>query len=118
MTREEALKEYIIDKYGSVNAFCVHSGINPSTMASVFRRGLGGASGDLILKICKVLHISADKLLGEGVIQKKIMDVHEVTQFDLELLTAYHEKEDVQLVIDKLLGVQAPLPPIFDNDKT
>ena len=115
-TRAELLKNYINEKYGSINSFCMQSGIAPSTMASIFRRGIGGASGDLLLKICKELGISADKLLGEGKIEKRVMDIHEVSHFDLELLTAYYEKVDLQEAVNILLGV-TPKPHNFPTEQ-
>jgi len=110
MTREELLREFIVEKYGSINSFCMENDISPSTMSSIFKRGLGGASGDLILKICKILNISADKLLGDNKIERRTMDIHEVTRFDLELLTSYYEKDEVREAINILLGLK-PLPP-------
>lgn len=110
MTREELLRDCIVEKYGSVNIFCLENGISPSTMSSIFKRGIGGASGDLILKICRVLNISADKLLGENKIERRTMDIHEVTRFDLELLTSYYEKEDVREAVNILLGLKPAAP--------
>ena len=39
MTREEALKEYIIKQYGTMQGFCLESGIPKSTLSTILQRG-------------------------------------------------------------------------------
>lgn len=113
MTREEKLKEYIIAQYGTLTSFCLTTGIPKSSLSNVLQRGLGGASVDLILKICDALRIDVGKL-HKGIIEKEKMTIYDVTPFDLELLTAYHDS-DYQSAINKLLNVQPELPKEIAN---
>lgn len=72
MTREEYLKQLIIEDSGTLKDFAKKINMPYTTLYSI-SRNVGGASIDNILKICKVLGISADDLAemeGVGDIQK------------------------------------------------
>lgn len=67
MTREEYLKQLIIEDAGTLKDFAKKINMPYTTLYSI-SRNVGGASIDNILKICKVLGISADDLAEmEGV---------------------------------------------------
>lgn len=67
MTREEYLKQLIIEDSGTLKDFAKKINMPYTTLYSI-SRNVGGASIDNILKICKVLGISADDLAEmEGV---------------------------------------------------
>ncbi len=67
MTREEYLKQLIIEDPGTLKDFAKKINMPYTTLYSI-SRNVGGASIDNILKICKVLGISADDLAEmEGV---------------------------------------------------
>lgn len=59
---EQKLKNLIIEKYGSLKKFSEISDIPWSTLDSVLKRGVNNANVSNIIKICKNLDISADKL--------------------------------------------------------
>lgn len=61
MTREEYLKQLIIEDSGTLKDFAKKINMPYTTLYSI-SRNVGGASIDNILKICKVLGISADDL--------------------------------------------------------
>lgn len=65
MTTEEKLKEFILKRYQSVREFSILSDIPYSTIASIFKRGIGNSSVTNVIKICKALDISVDAL-AEG----------------------------------------------------
>lgn len=65
MNLEEKLKEYILQKYSSLREFAFSIDMAPSTLDSIFSRGIGKTSVNNIIKICKKLNISADAL-GDG----------------------------------------------------
>ena len=117
MTREEALREYIIDQYGSLASFCLEANIPKSSLSNVLQRGLGGASLDLILKICNALRIDVVKL-NNGVIEKRKLSIYDVTQYELELLTSYREHPEFHSAIEKLLDIHKPLPKEMSNEET
>lgn len=67
MTREEYLKQLIIEDSVTLKDFAKKINMPYTTLYSI-SRNVGGASIDNILKICKVLGISADDLAEmEGV---------------------------------------------------
>ena len=116
MTREELLKEYIIKQYGTLQGFCLESGIPKSTLSTVLQRGLGGASMDLIMKICDSLNIDIGKLRN-GIIEKRKLSIYEVTSYELELLTSYREHPEFHSAIEKLLDIHKPLPKEMSHEE-
>lgn len=62
MSIESALKNLIIEKYGSILAFSRVCEVPNSTINSFLTRGIGTATLSNILKVCNTLHISADEL--------------------------------------------------------
>ena len=90
--------------------------IPPTSLFNIFKRGMDGVSISLLIKVCKALGISLDAL-SEGRIERKTMDIHEVTKFDLELLTAYYEKEELQDAVNILLGISPKAPDLPTIDE-
>ena len=62
MTIEEKLKEYILERYQSIREFTQAVDMSYSTVDSILRRGIGNSSVTNVIKICKILKISADEL--------------------------------------------------------
>lgn len=61
-TIETELKNIILSKYKSLLSFTKTINLPYSTLDSVFKRGVNNTSVTTIIKICKALGISADKL--------------------------------------------------------
>ena len=57
MTREQRLRNLILDNYPSLRQFAKETDIPYSTLMTLLSRGIGGASFDVILQICKALNI-------------------------------------------------------------
>lgn len=57
MSREQKLRNLILDKYTSLRRFAVEADIPYSTLMTLLSRDIGGASFDIIIKICKKLEI-------------------------------------------------------------
>ena len=57
MSREQNLRNLIIDKYTSLRKFSKEADIPYSTLMTILSRGIGGASFDVIVLICKKLEI-------------------------------------------------------------
>lgn len=70
MTIEEKLKDYILSNYKSLRNFVNSSGIDLpySTIDGMLKRGIGNATIDNVLKICKTLNISADELANNRIV--------------------------------------------------
>ncbi|MTP79863.1 hypothetical protein GMB70_14550 [Turicibacter sanguinis] len=67
---EAQLKELILSRYKSLRAFTIEIDIPYSTIDTMLKRGIGGASVTTVLKVCKALEIDADEL-SEGRITSK-----------------------------------------------
>ena len=63
MTREQVLRNLILDRYTSLRQFAIHADIPYSTLMTLLSRDVGGASFDVVIKICRTLQI--DPLLLE-----------------------------------------------------
>ena len=54
-TREQMLRWRILDEYGSLRRFAAAVDIPYSTLLTLLTRGVGGASFDTVLRICRAL---------------------------------------------------------------
>ena len=57
MNREQKLRNMILDRYPSLRQFAIEADIPYSTLMTLLSRDVGGASFDVIIKICKQLDI-------------------------------------------------------------
>ena len=57
MTREQKLRNLILDRYKSLRQFAFESEIPYSTLMTILSRDLGGASFDVVVKICRTLDV-------------------------------------------------------------
>lgn len=57
MTREQKLRNRILDEYSSLRQFSMEADIPYSTLMTLLSRGIGGASFDVVVQICKKLQI-------------------------------------------------------------
>ena len=64
MTREQLLRNLILDRYQSLRRFAIEADIPYSTLMTLLSRDLGGASFDVVMKICRALGIDPMELYG------------------------------------------------------
>lgn len=57
MDRETKLRNIILDKFISLRQFSVEADIPYSSLMTILSRGVGGASFDTVVQICKKLDI-------------------------------------------------------------
>lgn len=57
MNRELKLRNLILDRYASLRQFANDADIPYSTLMTLLSRGVGGASFDIVIRICKILGI-------------------------------------------------------------
>ncbi len=57
MNREQKIRNLILDRYSSLRQFAIETDIPYSTLMTLLSRDVGGASFDIIIKICKHLNI-------------------------------------------------------------
>lgn len=60
--RTEIIENLIDEKFPSAKAFAEHIEIPYTTLKSILKRGIGNATVDNVLKICKGLGITTDQL--------------------------------------------------------
>lgn len=58
MSRELRLRNMILDRYVSLRQFAKETDIPYSTLMTLLARDIGGASFDVVMKICRKLEIS------------------------------------------------------------
>ena len=57
MIREENIRNLILDNYTSLRQFAKEANIPYSTLMTLLSRDIGGASFDIVIRICKQLNI-------------------------------------------------------------
>lgn len=62
MNREERLRNLILDGYVSLRQFSIEADIPYSTLMTMLSRGIGGASFDMVIRICRKLGIDPCEL--------------------------------------------------------
>ena len=80
MTIEQELKQYILDRYGSVREFVAHTDLPYMTVDNMLKRGLRRTTVSNVIRVCKVLGISADALAEDRIEpkgQKKTIPLEE-----------------------------------------
>lgn len=65
MNREIKLRNMILDKYTSLRKFAIETDIPYSTLMTLLSRDIGGASFDVVIKICSKLEIDPKELYSE-----------------------------------------------------
>ena len=65
MNREQKLRNLILDRYPSLRQFALEADIPYSTLMTLLSRDVGGASFDVIIKICKHLGVEPMEFDGE-----------------------------------------------------
>src|SRR5690625_936592 len=66
MKRTLIVEKMIGEKWTSRRKFAEHIGIPPTTLQSILKRGVGNASIDNVIKICKGLGITVEQLEEMG----------------------------------------------------
>lgn len=62
MNREQKLRNLILDRYQSLRKFAIEAEIPYSTLMTLLSRDVGGASFDVMMKICRALGIDPMEL--------------------------------------------------------
>ncbi len=57
MSREQRLRNLILDRYISLRSFAKEADIPYSSLMTLLSRGIGGASFDTVIRICNVLGV-------------------------------------------------------------
>ena len=65
MSREQKLRNLILDQYTSLRQFAIETDIPYSTLMTLLSRDVGGASFDVIIKICKQLNVDPMEFYNE-----------------------------------------------------
>lgn len=65
MSREQKLRNLILDRYTSLRQFAIEADIPYSTLMTLLSRDVGGASFDVIIRICKQLNIDPMEFCNE-----------------------------------------------------
>ena len=63
MNRELFLRNRILDNYSSLRQFALEADIPYSSLMTVLSRGIGGASFDMVMQICRKLDVNPAELL-------------------------------------------------------
>ncbi len=65
MSREQKLRNLILDRYTSLRQFAIEADIPYSTLMTLLSRDVGGASFDVIIRICKQLDVDPMEFCDE-----------------------------------------------------
>jgi len=99
MQREEILMQDIYKKYKSLRNFSLVSKIPNSTLASMFKKGIGGTSVDTVLKVCSILGCDIYSLSDS----ETIADTEDRNFFSKYVKLNAQDKELLNLILENRL---------------
>lgn len=115
LTIEEQLKKHILSQYRSVRAFTQSIGIPYSTVDTMFKRGIGGAGINTVIKIFHALNLEIESIETGclkpsttntfNLSKQQIKDVS-LSEHEKNVIEAYRKNPEMQPAVDKLLGVE------------
>ena len=76
MTREQKLRNLILDRYTSLRRFAMEADIPYSTLMTLLSRDIGGASFDIVIHICKKLDVNPLKIQALIIQKNKVAYVN------------------------------------------
>jgi len=79
----------LIDRRGSRRAFAESIGLPPTTLQSMLTRGVGRASIDNVIKVCRALGITVEQLEAMARGWEENRDISEIAT-----IAAHHDGED------------------------
>lgn len=109
---EDKLKKIIIEKYSSVKQFAEKINVPYTTVDTILKRGVDNSNVVNVIKMCKELNISVDKLIDEHkIVYLKIAD----NEFDKQVEQIALDN-GIKIIVDK----NAPLTAqgVLDIQKT
>ena len=65
MSREQKLRNLILDRYTSLRQFAIEADIPYSALMTILSRDVGGASFDIIIRICNKLGVEPSEFYSE-----------------------------------------------------
>ncbi|QQK75057.1 helix-turn-helix transcriptional regulator [Salicibibacter cibarius] len=90
--RTEIVKKLIGETELSTKAFAEKAGLPYTTLRSMLQRGIGNASVDNVMKVCKALNITTDEL--QEMAENNTVDLPELTNKD---------EQDIQKELQKMI---------------
>ncbi|WP_411337187.1 helix-turn-helix domain-containing protein [Ruminococcus gauvreauii] len=91
MEKARILEQLISDSGYSKRAFAAKCGIPVSTLYTLLKRGVGGASVNLVIKICKELGITVEEL--DEMAKGNKTEQYEPTYEDIQSMVARNGKK-------------------------
>lgn len=82
MDKRAKILSELIDKRGSRRAFAEEIGLPPTTLQSLLTRGVGKASIDNVMKVCRALGITVEQLQAMA------------NNHSIDTIAAHHDGED------------------------
>ena len=79
MTREQKLRNLILDRYTSLRRFAMEADIPYSTLMTLLSRDIGGASFDIVILICKKLDVDPLKIQALIIQKNKVAYVNKTS---------------------------------------
>lgn len=107
MTKEDYVFQQIKDSGHTVKSFSAYIGLPYTTLLSMLKRGLSGASVHNVIRVCKGLNITVEEL--------RMVELRDdadelaapffTTETERTLIRKYREKPDLRLAVHILLGL-------------
>jgi len=106
MSKEDYIKMLILSSGHTMKSFAESIKIPYTTLLSMLNRGLGGASINNVIRVCKGLSITVEDLQRAEDGKNAPIPLY-ITDHEKQVLTKYRESTEMKPAIDALLGIEA-----------
>ena len=104
MSKEDVVESLIKGSHRTVKDFARAIDLPYTTLLGMLKRGLGTASVDNIIKVCKGLGITVEQLLSTEILSASIVPFY-VNEHEKLLVVGYRCKPEMRAAVDVLLCV-------------
>ena len=105
MTKEEYVRMLIAGSGHTLKSFAESISLPYTTLLGMLSRGLGRASVQNVIRICRGLSITVEELL-QVEDEKSAPFPFYISDREKMVLTKYREKSEMRTAIDTLLGIE------------
>ena len=105
MTKEDYVRMLVSNSGHTLKSFAKSIELPYTTLLGMLNRGLGGASVQNVIRVCRGLSITVEDLLRVEDEKSAAVPFY-ISDHEKMVLTKYREKPEMRPAIDMLLGVK------------
>lgn len=116
MNIEKKLKDYILEKYGSIYAFAKQNEFNETSIRNMLNRNVTKSTGEFLYKFCQALNIDFYSLM-KGEIKEQTLSGIALTQKEHNMINQYRALDSFGIkTVDYILNTEYERNKYYENE--